>query len=149
MTGGLLIRPVRNDERADWEPLWAGYLDFYKSKIPRAATDKTWQRFHDPNEPMHVLGAYMDGKLVGIVHYIFHRSCWTVGDYCYLQDLFVSETARGHGAGRALIEAVYDRAKAVGASRVHWLTQNENAQARALYDQLAENSGFMQYRRIF
>lgn len=149
MSNSVLIRAVREDERADWEPLWKGYLDFYKTSISQAATDATWRRFHDVSEPMHVLGAYVNDGLVGIVHFIFHRSCWTVGDYCYLQDLFVSEAARGHGAGRALIEAVMERAKAAGASRVHWLTQKDNATARALYDQVAENSGFMQYRKIF
>ena len=149
MSERLLIRPIRKDERAEWEPLWSGYLKFYKTTIGPETTDITWQRFHDDDEPMYVLGAYVDGKLTGIVHYLFHRSCWTVGNYCYLQDLFVSEGARGHGAGRALIEAVYERAKAAGASRVHWLTQNDNAQARILYDQVAENSGFMQYRKIF
>ena len=149
MSERLLIRPVREDERADWEPLWAGYLAFYKVTIASETTNVTWKRFHDAAEPMYVLGAYVDGKLTGIVHYLFHRSCWTVGNYCYLQDLFVADGARGHGAGRALIEAVYERAKQAGASRVHWLTQNENAQARILYDQVADNSGFMQYRKIF
>jgi GNAT superfamily N-acetyltransferase len=148
MSERLLIRPVRKDERADWEPLWAGYLKFYKTMIAPETTDVTWNRFHDDGEPMYVLGAYVDGTLTGIVHYLFHRSCWTIGNYCYLQDLFVSDGARGHGAGRALIEAVYERAKAAGASRVHWLTQNDNAQARILYDQVADNSGFMQYRKI-
>ena len=97
---------------------------------------------------MFLLGAYVDGKLTGIVQYLFHRSSWTEGNYCYLQDLFVAESARGLGLGRALIEAVYDKAKAAGASRVHWLTQTSNAQARILYDQVAENTGSMQYRKI-
>jgi len=149
MSNGVLIRSVRKDERAAWEPLWAGYLEFYNATISPETTEVTWRRFHDEVEPMYVLGAYIDGVLTGIVHYLFHRSCWTVGNYCYLQDLFVSDGARGHGAGRALIEAVYERAKAAGASRVHWLTQNDNAQARILYDQVADNSGFMQYRKIF
>jgi GNAT superfamily N-acetyltransferase len=108
-----------------------------------------WQRFHNPAEPMFLLGAYVDGRLTGIVQYLFHRSSRTVGNYCYLQDLFVSESARGLGLGRALIEAVYEKAKAAGASRVHWLTQTTNTQARILYDQVADNSGFMQYRKIF
>jgi GNAT superfamily N-acetyltransferase len=98
---------------------------------------------------MFLLGAYVDGKLTGIVQYLFHRSTWTPANYCYLQDLFVSEDARGLGVGRALIEAVYEKAKAAGASRVHWLTQTGNAQARILYDQVADNSGFMQYRKLF
>lgn len=145
----IVIRPVGADERAAWEPLWSGYLTFYKATLAPGASDVAWQRFHDPAEPMHLLGAYVDGKLTGIVHYLFHRSTWTPGDYCYLQDLFVDDSARGLGLGRALIEAVYEKAKAAGASRVHWLTQNGNAQARVLYDQVADNSGFMQYRKIF
>jgi GNAT superfamily N-acetyltransferase len=149
MTDKIEIRPVGADERAAWEPLWAGYLAFYKATLKPGAGDIAWARFHDPNEPMHLLGAYVDGKLTGIVHYLFHRSSWTPGDYCYLQDLFVAESARGLGLGRALIEAVYDKAKAAGASRVYWMTQTTNAQARILYDQVADNPGFMQYRKIF
>ena len=142
------IRPVGATERADWEPLWQGYLTFYKATLPQVATDTAWARFHDPKEPMYLLGAYVDGKLTGIVQFLYHRSSWTPGDYCYLQDLFVDDSARGLGVGRALIEAVYAKAKADGCSRVHWLTENENAQARILYDQVADNSGFMQYRKI-
>lgn len=122
MTARVVIRPLRVDERAAWEPLWAGYLKFYKATVPAETTNTTWQRFHDDAEPMYVLGAYVDGELTGIVHFLYHRSCWTTGDYCYLQDLFVNEDARGHGVGRKLIEAVYEKAEAAGASRVHWLT---------------------------
>jgi GNAT superfamily N-acetyltransferase len=149
MSERVLIRPVGEDERAAWEPLWQGYLTFYEATLPPENTDAAWKRFHDPDEPMFLLGAYVDGKLTGIVQYLFHRSTWTPGNYCYLQDLFVSESGRGHGVGRALIEAVYENAKQAGASRVHWLTQTTNAQARILYDQVADNSGFMQYRKIF
>ena len=145
----VTIRPVGADERAAWEPLWAGYLDFYKSKLAPGTDDVTWARFHDAAEPIHLLGAYVDGKLTGIVHFIYHRSCWTVGDYCYLQDLFVDSSARGLGLGRKLIEAVYARAKADGCSRVHWLTQPGNTTARQLYDRIADDSGFMQYRHLF
>ena len=142
------IRPIGKDERVGWEVLWQGYLRFYESSQAADATSATWLRMHDPAEPMHGLGAYVDGRLLGIVHYLFHRSFWTVGHYCYLQDLFVSEAARGNGLGRALIESVYDRAREAGASRVYWLTQESNATARALYDQLADRTGFIQYRRI-
>ena len=143
-----MIRPVGPDERAAWEPLWNSYLAFYKATLSANATDVAWSRFHDPNEPMHLLGAYVDGKLTGIVQYLFHRSSWTPGNYCYLQDLFIADIARGLGLGRKLIEAVYEKAKEAGASRVHWLTQHDNVQARILYDQVADNPGFMQYRKI-
>jgi GNAT superfamily N-acetyltransferase len=149
MGANIVIRPVGTDERAAWEPLWKGYLDFYQTSVPKEVYDTTWARLHDPNEPMKLLGAYVDGKLLGIVHYIYHRSCWTIGNYCYLQDLFVAESARKLGLGRALIEAVYDRAQADGASRVHWLTHETNATARALYDTLADRPGFIQYRKLF
>jgi len=143
------IRPVGPDERDAWEPLWNGYLDFYKATLTPGTSDVTWGRFHDPAEPMYLLGGYVDGKLTGIVQFLYHRSCWTAGDYCYLQDLFVADSARGLGLGRKLIEAVYDRAKADGCSRVHWLTQTSNATARLLYDRIADDSGFMQYRKLF
>ena len=141
------IRPLRPDERDAWEPLWSGYLAFYETAVTADVTETTWRRLHDPAELMHMLGAFIDGRLVGIVHYLFHRSTWTIGDYCYLQDLFTSPEARGLGAGRALIEAVCDQAQAAGASRVYWLTHESNATARALYDKVAERPGFIQYRR--
>jgi GNAT superfamily N-acetyltransferase len=149
MAGQTVIRPVGIGERAEWEPLWKGYLDFYKTQLPKATYDVTWHRLHDANEPMWLLGGYVDGKLKGIVHYLYHRSCWTVGDYCYLQDLFVAEDARKLGLGRALIEAVYAKAREDGASRVYWLTHESNATARSLYDQLADRAGFIQYRKVF
>ena len=145
----IVIRNVSADERAAWEPLWNGYLTFYKATLADGVSDVTWARFHDEAEPMYLLGAYVDGKLTGIVQYLFHRSTWTLGNYCYLQDLFVDDSARGLGLGRALIEAVYTAAKQAGCSRMHWLTQNDNALARILYDQVADNSGFMQYRKVF
>ena len=143
------IRPLTLDDRQAWEPLWQGYLTFYKSTLPNEVTETTWQRLNDPGEPMHGLVAVLDGKIVGIVHYLYHRSTWTVGDYCYLQDLFTSEEARGQGVGRALIEAVYERAQADGASRVYWLTHETNTAAQVLYDKVASRSGFIQYRRVF
>jgi len=143
------IRAIRADERADWEPLWKGYQALYKVVISEQTTAMTWARLHDPAESMEVLGAYMGDRLCGIVHYLFHRSCWTIGDYCYLQDLFVAEGVRNLGLGRALILAVEERARAAGASRVYWLTHETNTDARALYDRLAERSGFIQYRKLF
>lgn len=144
-----VIRPLRPDEREAWEPLWQAYLTFYESSVSPETTDVLWSRLHDETEPMFVLGAFDDARLIGIVHYLFHRSCWTIGDYCYLQDLYVSEEARGLGAGRALIEAVEQAAREKGASRVYWLTKEDNHTARALYDKLADRSGFIQYRKLF
>jgi GNAT superfamily N-acetyltransferase len=145
----ITIRPLARTDRTGWEPLWRGYLAFYKTSVPDDVTDLTFARFFDEAEPMHALVAEQDDEIVGIVHYIFHRSTWTEGPYCYLQDLFTAEQARGGGVGRKLIEAVYERAKAQGASRVYWLTQESNATAQALYDKLAERSGFIQYRKLF
>jgi GNAT superfamily N-acetyltransferase len=147
MSKQIEVRPVGRDERPQWEPLWRGYLAFYKATLPPETSDVTWARFHDPAEPMFLLGAYVDGKLLGIVQYILHRSTWSPGGYCYLQDLFVDEAARGLGLGRALIEAVYANGREAGVGRVYWLTHESNAAARALYDQVADNAGFIQYRK--
>ena len=146
---GAVIRALRGEDRAPWETLWRAYLAFYESEVAPEVTNGTWARLHDTAEPMFALGAFKDDTLVGIVHYLFHRSTWTLGDYCYLQDLFTAEEARGEGVGRALIEAVYDEARAAGASRVYWLTQETNATARRLYDAVAVRSGFIQYRKVF
>ena len=145
----LEIRPVTAADHAAWLPLWQAYQRFYHSAIPAEVSAVTWQRFLDPSEPMHAALAWQDGVAIGLVHWIFHRSCWTVGDYCYLQDLFVDKAVRSGGHGRALIEHVYAAAQAAGASRVHWLTQEDNAQARLLYDRIASRSGFIQYRHLF
>ncbi len=147
MTAAVEIRPVGPSERAAWEPLWKGYQAFYRVSLSPEVNDTTWARLHDPAEPMFLLGAYVDGTLQGIVHYILHRSTWSVGPYCYLQDLFVAEGARGHRLGEALIDAVYAKAREAGASRVYWLTHESNAPGRRLYDRVAENAGFIQYRK--
>jgi GNAT superfamily N-acetyltransferase len=148
MSETLTVRTLAPADRAAWEPLWCGYQEFYKTGIPAATTDETWRRFHDGSEPMFALGAFVGTELVGIVHCIYHRSCWTVGNYCYLQDLFTAPAHRGRGVGRALINAVYERARAEGASRVHWLTHETNTTGMLLYDKVAERSGFVQYRKV-
>jgi GNAT superfamily N-acetyltransferase len=144
----LTIRPLVEANRAAWEPLWAGYAAFYKAAISPEITELTWRRFQDPAEPMHALGGFVEGELRGIVHYIFHRSCWTEGPYCYLQDLFTHPEFRRGGIGRSLIEAVYTRAAETGASRVYWLTHETNTTAMALYDSVADRTGFLQYRKL-
>ena len=144
----LTVRALCEADRPDWARLWAGYQAFYRTTVPDAASQTAWRRFAEPDEPMAAYGAFLEDRLVGIVHIIYHRSCWTEGDYCYLQDLFTDEAHRGTGVGRALIEHVYREAAARGASRVYWLTHESNAQAMLLYDRIAERSGFLQYRRI-
>ncbi len=141
------IRAVSAADQAAWLPLWQGYLDFYQTEIPAATSAQTWQRFLDPAEPMHAALAWRDGRAVALAHWIFHRSCWTLGDYCYLQDLYVDERLRGAGIGRRMIEHVYAQARATGAARVHWLTQEHNSTAMQLYERIAERSGFVQYRK--
>ena len=142
------IRMACDADFAQWLPLWQGYQTFYKTAIADQVTATTWARFLDPQEPMHCAVAEIDGQLVGMVHYIFHRSCWTEGDYVYLQDLFATEARRGQGIGRALIEHVYAAASQAKASRVHWLTHETNTAAMHLYDRIADKSGFVQYRKL-
>lgn len=143
----VAIRAAAAADFDQWLVLWEGYQRFYQVQIAREVTDRTWARLLDPGEPMSCAVAADGQRLVGLVHSIFHRSTWTEGDYCYLQDLFVAADARRGGHGRRLIEHVYDAARRHGASRVYWLTHETNEDAMKLYDQVAQRSGFIQYRR--
>jgi GNAT superfamily N-acetyltransferase len=147
--GQIIIRGLEPADHAAWYPLWRGYQAFYKVDIATEVSQVTWTRLNDPAEPMKGALAFEDGRAVGLVHHIRHRSCWTVGDYCYLQDLFVDADRRGGGIGRRLIEHVYELARSSGCSRVHWLTQETNKAAMLLYDRIGDRSGFVQYRKIF
>lgn len=139
------IRPIEPRDREQWEPLWAGYNLFYqRPDFPREITEVTWRRFFDPDEPVFGAVAESEGRVVGLVHYLFHRSTTTVEDVCYLQDLFTDPETRSRGVGRALIEFVYEQARAAGLSRVYWQTA-ENNPARKLYDQVAELTAFRRY----
>lgn len=142
----LTIRPLTPADRAAWEPLWQGYLTFYKASLPAEVTETTWARLMDPAEPMHVWGAFEGEKLLGIVQCVTHRTTWSVKWNCYLQDLFTVEEARGKGVARALIEHAYVEAEKLGAFRVYWQTHESNAVAQVLYNKMAERSGFIVYR---
>jgi len=144
----LTIRAAGPADFDVWLPLWQAYLEFYKTTLAHETTQITWERLLDVREPMHAALAEVDGRVLGIVHFIEHRSCWTTANYMYLQDLFVAPDARGSGVGRALIEHVYADAAARGCSRVWWLTLESNTQAMVLYDQVADRSGFIQYRKM-
>jgi GNAT superfamily N-acetyltransferase len=151
VTNAFKIRDVRPSDFDQWLPLWDGYNAFYKrvgpTALPMKVTQTTWARFFDHYEPVHCLVAESLEKLVGTVHYIFHRNTTMLGPTCYLQDLFTREEARGKGVGRALITAVYERAKSVGSTRVYWHTHESNATAQRLYDGIAQRSGFIVYRK--
>jgi GNAT superfamily N-acetyltransferase len=151
MTAPPTIRPLARDDYAAWRPLWDGYNAFYgregATALAEDVTAVLWARIFDPAEPVHALVAEREGRIVGIVHYLFHRSTTAIAMTCYLQDLFTSADARGGGIGRALIEAVYAAAKAAGAYRVYWQTHETNATAMLLYDRVATKSGFLVYRK--
>ncbi len=143
----LIIRTATEADYHSWLLLWQAYQNFYKTTVSPEVTLATWHRLLEPNEPMYLKLAEYGEKIVGFAHVIEHQSSWTVNNYGYLQDLYVAEEYRGYGIGRILIEKVYAMAEFEGWSRVHWLTQESNSQARGLYDKLAEPSGFIQYRK--
>jgi GNAT superfamily N-acetyltransferase len=152
METGFLIRPVIPADYEQWLPLWEGYNTFYgrsgATALSPEITQITWSRFFDETEPMHALLAESDGKLIGLTHYLYHRSTTAIGLTCYLQDLFTTEAARGQGVGRALINEVYRQAKLAGSPRVYWQTHETNTTAMQLYNKVAEQSGFIVYRKL-
>lgn len=148
----MLIRPLQASDRAPWTHLWAGYLEFYVQDLAPEVTEATWRRLVDPAADLHGLCALDPGnapeqQMIGFVHYLFHPVTWSVSKRCYLEDLFVAEAARGRGAGRRLIEAVYGAADARGADQVYWFTQASNTTARKLYDRVGHLTPFVKYRR--
>ncbi len=157
MPAHITIRPIQPNDYAAWKPLWDGYNAFYgregATALPDEITQATWQRFFDSSEPVHALVATArdassqagSEQLVGLVHYLFHRSTTRLNDVCYLQDLFVAPEHRGKRIAAALIQAVYDAAAQQSSSRVYWTTQTTNTSGRALYDKLAKHAGFIVY----
>jgi GNAT superfamily N-acetyltransferase len=142
------LQTLKPSDHDVWMPLWRGYQEFYRVDIPAETSAVTWERLLSPAEPVHGALAWAGEQAVGLVHWIRHRSCWTVGDYAYLNDLFVDPDHRGRGVGQLLIEHVYREAAAAGCSRVYWLTHESNVPAMRLYDRVAERSGFVQYRKL-
>ncbi|MGZ6018457.1 MAG: N-acetyltransferase family protein [Phenylobacterium sp.] len=151
MAGEVTIRALAPGDHDAWLPLWDGYNAFYGRSGPTALdpaiTRVTWDRFFDPAEPVHALVAERDGALIGLVHYLFHRTTIMIAPTCYLNDLFTAPQARGAGVGKALIEAVYDAARTAGSPRVYWSTHETNVTAQRLYDHVAQRSGFIIYRQ--
>ena len=143
------VRPLAPEDRAAWQSLWTAYLDFYETRVDAAVYDATFARLlgHDPRDFDALVAVGPDGRLVGLTHYLFHRHAWRIEDVCYLQDLYAVPEMRGQGVGRALIEAVYAAADALGAGTVYWLTQSFNTQARLLYDRIGVQTPFMKYQR--
>ena len=147
----LEVRALHRDDFPAWLKLWGGYNAFYgrsgETALPSAVTQMTWSRFFDAYEPMHALVAEEAGTLLGLVHFLYHRSTTDIGPICYLQDLFTAPEARGKGVGRALILRVYEHAKSAGAPEVYWQTHQSNSVAMRLYDKVAKNPGFLVYSR--
>ena len=142
-TSTTSVGALRSGDRAQWEVLARGYKEFYATPVGDAEYATAWQRLL-AQDGVHGLGAYRDDRLVGIAHYLFHASVWASSN-CYLQDLFTLPSARGRGVARALIDAVAEQARVEGAARYYWLTQAQNATARALYDKVASHAGFIRY----
>jgi GNAT superfamily N-acetyltransferase len=153
MPDQLHVRPAARSDYEQWLPLWDGYNAFYGRSGPTALspeiTRMTWRRFFDAYEPVYALVAESDGRLLGLAHYLFHRSTSAIEPVCYLQDLFTNAAARGQGIGGALISEVYAQARQAGTPRVYWQTHQTNHAAQQLYDSLAERSGFIVYRKVF
>jgi GNAT superfamily N-acetyltransferase len=147
----IVMRPAEPQDFPAWKMLWDGYNAFYGRKdqtaLPAEVTQTTWSRFFEASEPMHALVAERGGELLGLAHYLYHRSTNQLGLNCYLQDLFTADAARGTGIGRALIDEVCVQAQRAGSRRVYWQTHETNLTAMKLYDKVAVKSGFLVYTR--
>jgi GNAT superfamily N-acetyltransferase len=143
----MIIRPIRTDDRESWEPLWRGYLEFYRAALTLDVTEETWAALCNPTSAVHGLVAEQNDQLVGLAHVIMHATTWATHPTCYLEDLYVAKPWRGQDIARRLIEAVYAFADESGAASVYWLAQEYNAPARSLYDTVAHRTSFVVYQR--
>jgi GNAT superfamily N-acetyltransferase len=142
-----IIRPAAAKDETAWRKLWAGYLKFYRATLDDAVTSHTWAQLMDPTTKLDCLVAEQDGTVIGLCNYVFHDTTWSPQQICYLQDLYVDPNARGEGAAKKLILACEDAAKAKGAFRLYWQTQEFNGPARSLYDTITPRSSFIVYRK--
>ncbi len=142
----VTVRPLQKSDHAEWRRLWTAYLEFYETTVPEEVYATTWARLFDPGafEPKGFL-ALVDGRLAGLVHYLYHRSCWSTVNNCYLQDLYTDASMRGSGVGAALIAAVQAETAKAGVTNVYWMTHETNHTARRLYDRVARRTGFIEY----
>lgn len=143
-----MIRPIDKEDFEQWLVLWEMYNSFYKRKVALETTQETWKRILDSNEPVFGFVFEKNNKIVGFVHYLFHRHTAMINNACYLQDLFTLESERGAGVGRSLIEQVSKAAKKMGIGHIYWLTHESNETARKLYDKTAKNTGFITYMKV-
>lgn len=148
MPENILIRSIDRNDKAEWRQLWTSYLEFYETSVSEEVYETAFERLLSgkPGEFKGLL-AESDGAPVGLAHYLFHRSLWTVEDTCYLMDLFVDPRVRGQGVGRLLIEAVYEEALKGGATGIYWMTQEFNYKGRMLYDKVATKTPFIVYEK--
>ncbi len=140
------IRTAAAADETGWRALWDAYLAFYNVSLDPAITARTWARILDPASPLTARLGFVDGRMQGFALHHHHASTWVMGEDCYLEDLFVADSARGHGLGRALIDDLKALAKAAGWHRLYWHTDEGNARARALYDSYAPYDGHVRYR---
>lgn len=147
-TSTVEIRPITAQDETEWRRLWRAYLAFYETTLPEAVYVSTFSRLisQEPGEYRGFL-ALVNGQAVGLTHFLFHRTCWSIEDTCYLQDLYADPDVRGTGIGRKLIEAVYAAADGHGAGSVYWMTQDFNHTARRLYDRIGVKTPFIEYNR--
>ena len=142
------VRALHTADRRSWLGLWRGYLRFYRATVPDEVTDLTFARLCERRDGLvGLLAVAVDERALGFAHLVFHPATWSAGTYCYLEDLYVDPDARGTGAAAALMTAAYEVADAHGAERVYWHTQEYNAPARSLYDEVGRRTSFVVYER--
>lgn len=143
-----MVRPLAPADFDSWSKLWLAYLRFYRAEVDAQVPRATFDRLASGQGPLVGLVAEDDhGRLLGLIHLVFHPSTWSTSDCCYVEDLFVTPEARGTGTARELLESAFAEADRRGAGRTYWETQEFNAPARSLYDQLARRTSFIVYER--
>lgn len=143
----LEVRPVGRQDLHELLPLVAGYQRFYGAEPDVERNRSFFSRFLHPSDDGLLLGAWVDGSLVGFATLYWFFSSTRAAESVLMNDLFVRDDVRGRGIGRALINSALDEARRRGAAHLEWFTAPDNVAAQRLYDSMpdAERSTWYAY----
>ena len=144
---GNTVRKIEPADRNGWEKLYYGYAEFYQVPMNTQILDTVWAWIHDDTNPFFGLIAVDEqGQALGMMHCRQMPSPLRGAQVGFLDDLFVSPAARGQGVVEMLYAALNELGREQGWPFIRWITAEDNARARAVYDKLSDKTHWVTYQ---